>query len=947
VRKSLGCHGLVHAALICAALICAVLAGPSATAAEWPRTDIAPDPAIRLGVLPNGMRYAIMRNQTPAGAVSVRFSLAVGSSHEAPDQRGFSHFVEHMAFRGSKNFPDGEINRSLERLGLRFGADTNAATGQDMTVYIFNLPTADPGSIADALAITRDIAGNVSFDPRAVETEAGVVMSEAAMRGTPSRRAGMAQLEFLLADARASAMPGSDPTIIEHPSAPDLLRYYRAYYRPERAVLTIVGDIDPDQLATQIAARFGDWRGTGQGGSDPVFKVPTNRGLEARIRVEAGAPARVTLTWVQPALPHPGDRADWKRRLINSMALQIANRRLAAIAAAADPPFAGAAAGQQDARSAAQLYTLSASLKDALVGSDGTTSESWQKPLVALAQTRLALLRTPVSQAETDSVVADQKAAAQRAEMSADTRTTPALASALAANAMAGDIAVSPAQQRGAGEETLAGLTPDRIGQALHEMFGAGDPLIFVSSPRPLRENETAVMDAYRAAVEDTKPPSATAQAMKWPYTSFGPPGRVVETESAPDIGVTSLRFANNVRLLVRPSRLRLNQVLVSVKLGNGRLGLPKDRPVPSWLFGGIVPAGLGALSATEMVTALSGKNYRVGFGVGDGTFAFSGQTTSQDLETQLQVFAAYIKDPGFRAAGFEQFKQQSIARLRAADATPAGVMALMSPGILHGGDKRWAAPTLGEIGAVTIDEVQALARPIFAETPMEVVIAGDTTVEAATQAVAATLGALPARPDQSLKLTPDNDVAFPAGAAPVVLQASTPSSQALVSMAWATRGYFSDLKDDAALHLLAAILQERLLDAVRGQGLSYAVQVAMPSSATFDYGYILALATMPAGKAPIFYDAADRIAADLKAGRIDADAFARSRAPTLQDLRNTIQMNDYWLGLLNNGWDVQARFNRARSYEQILESVTPEDVAAVARKYLTAARMVRISTGP
>jgi zinc protease len=228
----------------------------------------------------------------------------------------------------------------------------------------------------------------------------------------------------------------------------------------------------------------------------------------------------------------------------------------------------------------------------------------------------------------------------------------------------------------------------------------------------------------------------------------------------------------------------------------------------------------------------------------------------------------------------------------------------------------------------------------------MEVVITGDTTVEAATRAVAATLGALPARPDQPLKLTPDNDAAFPAGSPTVVLQTSIASSQALVSMAWATRGFFADLKDDAALHLLMAILRERLLDAVRGQGLSYAVQVAMPSSPTFDYGYILASATMPAGKAQVFYDAVDRIAADLKAGRIDADAFARSRAPTVQDLRKTIQMNDYWFGLLNNGWDVQARFNHARSYEQILESVTPEDVAAVARKYLTAERMVRISAG-
>ena len=940
VRKSLWCHSPAFAALLCVALICAVLA--PATATEWPRTDITPDPAIRLGVLPNGMRYAIMKNQTPAGAVSVRFSLAVGSTHEAPDQRGFSHFVEHMAFRGSKNFPDGEINRSLERFGLRFGADTNASTGQSMTVYMFNLPTADPASISDALAITRDIAGNVSFDSSAVETEAGVIMSEAAMRGTPSRRAGTAQLEFLLADPRASATPGSDPSIIEHPSAPDLLRYYRAYYRPERAILTIVGDVDPDQLAAQITARFADWTGVGESGQDPVFKVPTNRGLEARIHVEPGVPSQVMLAWVQPPFLHPGDRAGWKRQLINSVALQIVNRRLAAIAASPDHPFVNALAGRQDVLRAAQIFILSA-------GIDG----GWQKALTVLAQTRLALLHMPVSQAEIDSVVAAQKAAAQRAEMSADTRTSQALASVLATNAVVGDIAVSPAYARAKADEDLANLTPERIGQALQEMLG-GDPLIFISTRNALNEDESAVMDAYRAVVSDAKvddamvgnasPLSAAAESVKWPYTGFGPAGQVVETHNAPDIGITSLRFANNVRLLVRPSKLRLNQVLVSVRLGNGRLGLPRDRVV-SWLFGGLLQSGLGALSSTDIVAALSGKSYRAGFGVGDGAFVFSGETTPKDLETQLQLFTAYIKDPGFRSAGFEQFKQQSVSRLRAADATPAGVMSLMAPAILHGGDKRWVVPTPGDIQAATVGDLQALAGPALAQTPMEVVITGDTTVEEASRAVAATLGALPARPDQPSNVALDKDAAFPSHAAPVVLQSSTSSSQALVSMAWATRGYFTDLKDDAALHLLAAILREKLLDAVRGQGLSYSVQVAMPSSGDYDYGYIAATATMPAGKAQIFYDAVDKIVADLKAGRTDSDTFERARAPTLQDLRKTVQMNEYWTLLLTNGWDVQARFNRARSYDHILENVTPDDVAAVARKYLAGAG-VRISAG-
>ena len=933
MRKSFWLNGLPRVVLACLALC--LLTAPS-FATEWPKTDIPPDPAIRLGVLANGIRYAILKNGTPSGAVSVRFSIAVGSTYEATGERGFSHFVEHMAFRGSKNFPDGEISRTLERLGLRFGADTNASTGQEVTSYMFNLPTAK--GLAEALAITRDIAGNVSFDPAAVATEAGVIISESQLRGDPARRAGTEELRFEVSDPRASAMPGSDPSIILHPSAEALSRYYRTWYQPERAVLVIVGDVDPDALAKDIAARFADWKGAGGDARDPVFHVNTNRGLEARVHTEAGAPARLVMSWVKPAMIHPLDRAGWKRLHVQSAALQIANRRLASMSVEGEHPFSGASAGQRDMRHAALLYSLAVN-----------AGEGWHKALIFLTQARRSLLETPIAQAEIDSVVTAQRAAAERAEASAGTRTTQALANALAANAIQGDVWVSPAQLRTAIDQDTAGLTPEAVGDVLKTMFGGGDPLIFVSSREPVEGGETAVLEAYRAAGGDTTQRLAVGAAVSWPYTDFGEPGRVVESRTAADTGVTVLRFANNVRLVVRPSHVRLNQVLVAVRFGNGRLGLPKDSAVPNWLFGGLVPGGLGALSSTQMVTALSGKSYGISFGVGDSAFVLAGQTSPQDLQTQLQIFAAYIKEPGFRPSGFEQFRQQSISRLRTADATPSGAMGLNAPAILHSGDKRWASPSATEMSAAKAADLKAAAGRAFGEGPMEVIVTGDVTVEAASRAVAATLGAMAERHGRALKVTPANDAAFPGGAEPVVLSTSsfTASGQSVVSMSWATRGYFFiDLKEDAALRLLSAILRERLMDAVRGEGLSYGVQVFSPSSGVFDYGYLSATATMPAGKAELFYQAAGKIIAEVKAGTISADGFERARTPALEELRRSLETNDYWMGLLNTGWDIDARLDRARRYERTLQGVTAADVAAVARKYLTDARLIKISAG-
>ena len=462
-------------------------------------------------------------------------------------------------------------------------------------------------------------------------------------------------------------MPGSQADIVQHPSAAALLKFYRAYYRPERAVLTVVGDIDPGQLEAQIAAGFSDWTGVAESGRLPVFKVPQGRGLETRIHVEAAAQPRVVLTWIQPPLSHPINRAGWRRQNIESVAWQIVNRRLAALAASAEHPFVNAGAGEREQRNAARLIQLSAACHDG----------DWRKALEALVRSRQALLQGRVSQAEIDSAVAAQKAARQREDMSAGTRTTPALANMLSSDAEADEITVAPSQARAVGDEDQTGLAPAIIAPTLKDMIGAGDPLIFVSATHPVEGGDAAVRDAYRAAVQISQPLAAAAAPAQWSYTDFGPPGRMVETGGAPDLGVSSFRFGNNVRLLVRPSKARENQVQVSVKIGDGRAGLARDGAATGWLFGGLLPGGLGALSTTDMVTALSGKSYRIGFGLGDGAFSFSGETTPGDLETQLQVMAAYIKDAGYRAEAFEQFRQQLLRQLRVADATPQGAMAL------------------------------------------------------------------------------------------------------------------------------------------------------------------------------------------------------------------------------------------------------------------------------
>jgi zinc protease len=172
----------------------------AAKAWNYAASDIAVDPNIVFGVLPNGMKYALLKNGTPKDSAIIRMRFDVGSFAEADDQRGLAHFIEHMAFNGSTHVPEGEMIKLLERKGLAFGADTNASTGFDQTVYKLDLPHASDDLIDTGLMLMRETAGELTIDPKAVDRERGVILSERRARDTYQLRS--------LVDQFAFAMPG-------------------------------------------------------------------------------------------------------------------------------------------------------------------------------------------------------------------------------------------------------------------------------------------------------------------------------------------------------------------------------------------------------------------------------------------------------------------------------------------------------------------------------------------------------------------------------------------------------------------------------------------------------------------------------------------------------------------------------------------------------------------
>lgn len=932
-------RGLILAGLAVVGLMLAAPA-PGARATEWPKSDVPSDPAVTLGVLPNGMRYAIMRNETPKGEVSIRMRIAAGAEQESPAQRGLAHFVEHMAFRGSLHVKDHEIEKTLAAMGLQFGADINASTGQDQTVYQFDLPNAQSQTVQTALNYMREIAGNLTFDPEAAESEAGVVLSELRLRDVPAYRALQKRLDFTLVDPHATALPNGDPAVIAAAPVDQLRAFYRAYYRPDRTTLIVAGDISPADIENRIRALFFDWKVSGEGTADPVLSIPFARGEEGAFYGEAGAPSTVAISWLAPPPPRPENRAEEKSELIGEIGMVILDRRCQEAAASSSHPFNRCGISRDDPLRAAQLTEVGIAY----------AGDAWKSALAAEETIRLDMVKNGVTQAEVDRAVTELHAVFAAASAGAATRPSPRLAGGILRAVSDNDIYSSPARDLAAFEEDTKDLSAATVSAAFAKLFQGGGPLIFVSAPMAVAGGDAAVKtafdDAEKQAAAAVHVAAVAPSITQWSDSDFGVPGRVVETKEVADLGVTYVRFANGVRLTVRPSKLRADQVLISVKVGGGRLELPKDRATAMWAASGaLILGGFSDMSYQDMQRVLAGKIYSAGFALGEDGFVLSGATVPSDLDTQLQLLTAYIAKPGYRPEGLAQVKAQMAAQLQQMDANPSAVFGFKAPQYLHPDDMRWKFTTPEDVATVKIDDVRAVLDPAFAHGPIDVIVTGDITAEAAIKAVAATLGALPARDAARPALTAANATYAPPAGAIVLKHAGSPG-QDIESMIWPTHGRFPDIQDDVTQALTAAIMQERLFNQLRGEGVTYVAEVGAASSKVFDYGFIQALAQIPGDQTAKFTEAVNGIVADLQAGHITPDELERARVPALNALDKARQGNEYWLSALDDTYEHPDKLSLIRDYEADLRKVTAADIAACAKKYLVPGKLISLNVG-
>lgn len=913
---------------------------PDDTSWAFEKSDVPVDPDFRFGRLANGMRYVIRHNATPAGTAIVRMEISAGSLDETDAEQGFAHFLEHMAFNGSTHVPEGQMVPLLEREGLAFGADTNASTTFERTVYKLDLPRADQHLLDTALMLMRETASELTISQAAVERERGVIFSEMRDRNSFSYRNAIASSGFFYPASRyVRRFPIGTTETLNAASAQSLRAFYEREYVPAHATLVIVGDFDADKVETAIRSRFENWvprPAEAQPDAGPIDARDKNR---TAIWVDPALSERLVIQRNGKWLDEPDSIAQRQENLLRSVGYDIVNRRLQRLSRSAEPPFRGAGFGTGDVFKAARSTRL---IIDSVDG-------RWANALAAATREYRRALTHGFTEAEIAEQVAQLRTALTDAAGSAGTRSNAALAAA--ALALVDDRLV-PGTPQSVLDRFLTfapQITPDAVLAALkREALALDKPLIRFEGRITPAGGEKAIRDAWKQAMHAPVPAEQNSAVTAFAYTNFGTPGAVVSDTQDPILGIREVRFANGVMLNLKHTDIVKDRVDVSIAIDGGDMLDTRENPHATDMVPYMDEGGLGKHSRDELDTIMAGHTLGFGLSSGEASFVAQAGTTPRDLELQLQLLTAMVTDPGYRPEGEVQYRQQInnyFARLRA---TPGSAMQADLGTIVSDNDPRFSLGKLEDYRALTYAKLQRDIGDRLAHGAIEVGVVGDVDEDKAIAMVAGTLGALPAREPAFQAYADQPPRTFTADRKAHVVRHTGPADQALLRVTWPTRDD-ADPIETLKLQLLERVVRIELTDSLReALGKAYSPSAGVSLSRHWKgYGTFAVVASIDVADVPAARKAIDDVMASLRKAPIGDDVLQRARQPLLESYQNALKSNGGWLSLVDRAQteaDRIDRFNRARDR---LSALTAADVQAEAQRYLDPAQGLEVLALP
>lgn len=897
----------------------------------YENSDVPIDEAWHFGALPNGLRYAIRRNSVPPGQISVRVRIDAGSLMEKPEESGFAHFIEHLTFRGSKYVPDGASKLIWQRLGVTFGSDSNAQTTPTGTTYALDLPDATPGGLDESFKILAGMMAEPNIIPSAVDAERAIVLAEMREGTSNASKVGDASRALFFANQPlGSHSPIGTGKTLNAATAKSLQAFHDRWYRPENAVISVSGDVDPAIVEALIKQYFAKWQGTGKHVPLPSFGAPDPDAPSSAVVVQPGVPASLSLGWLRP-WEYKADTIVYnQRKLADIIALQMINRRLEQAARRGDASFLQASVDVQDISRSANATFLSI----IPLGNDWEQALADVRAIVEDAKTK------PVTKAEIDREYVQFETAMAIDVENRETEASAKQATVLTEAVDIRETTVSPQTALDIFRNARAIMTPAYMLDATRRMFTADATRALLVLPESEANAEARLAAALEAPVEPAKDVRLKASTVTMDDLPKLPKaGKVASREKIGVMGIETVAFDNGTKLTLFANDAEPEKVRINVRFGHGLLDMSPTKAQPTWAASYVLAAnGIGKLGQRELDDLTNGRRLGFDFNIDTDAFEMGAVTRPADYRDQLRLFATKLYVPGWAPEPVERAKAGLLAAQDAATTSPNAVLGHELGWLLRDKDMRFHMPDKAEIAALTPGTFRAFWEPILAAGPIEVQIFGDVSADEAIAAVAETFGALPKR--KSLPVAQAaREVHFPAhNASPLVLTHKGDKDQAAAVIAWPTGAGLDNANEARQLDILAQIITDRLFEKLRViDGAAYSPNASSDWPFAFDtgQGYLMVTSQIKPERVDYFFTLVREIAADLAANPVSDDELGRVLVPTQQMLARASTGNAFWMSQMEGATQDVRYIAAMNSMPRDMLTVSAEQLRALAAKYL------------
>ena len=775
---------------------------------------------ITINQLPNGLRYYVRANKKPEKRAELRLVVKTGSVLEDDDQQGLAHFVEHMAFNGTAHFPKNEIVKFIESLGMRFGADLNAYTSFDETVYMLQVPTDKPEVMDKALLILEDWAHNVSFDDQEIDKERGVVMEEWRLRRGAGARTTDKLFPILLKGSHyAERLPIGKPEIIQNFKPETLKKFYKDWYRPDLMAVVAVGDFDKTAVEDLIKKHFGSIPASPSPRPRPTYDVADHEGSVYAIMTDKEL--TTTSVSIENLLParKQGTVGAYREDIVDSLFSSMLSARFSEMAQKPDAPFLAAGAG----RSSFINPTKDEAELSARVKEDGI-----EKALDAMLTEVERVTRFGFTATELDRQRQNRLRSYERIVIEDQNRFSNSRADEYIRNFLTDEPLPGAEFEQALHQRFLPEITLAEINALAKQWFTEGNRFVVVTAPdKPglVIPDEAKLAAAIKAAPNkdlNAYVDNVSSAALLDPLPSGG---TVVKTTTKDAVGITEWELSNGVKVVLKPTTFREDEILIRAASPGGTSLASDDDYIPASTATQVLSAGgVGQFNAIDLRKVMTGKVANVSAFIGETEEGLNGNSSRKDLETMFQLIYLRFTQPRADSDAFKVQSTQVRTALANQSAVPEFAFAEALTNIMGQNHPRRRITTPATVDQWNLEKSLAFYKDRFADaSDFTFFFVGTFDLQTMKPLVERYLGGLPSI--HRKETWKDVGVRPPVGVIEKTVEKGIePKSQTAIVF---TGPFEYDPSHRTTLRAMSHILQTRLLDSIREElGGTYTISV-------------------------------------------------------------------------------------------------------------------------